>query len=66
MNHSLRPLERYPFPTTSMFLAMCQSPPGDDPPPPSRRIRFGVLRGQIWVADDFDAPLPGKCRATAS
>ncbi|MBF0244565.1 MAG: type II toxin-antitoxin system prevent-host-death family antitoxin [Planctomycetes bacterium] len=21
-------------------------------------IRFGVLRGKAWVADDFDAPLP--------
>ncbi|WP_419685416.1 hypothetical protein ACN22W_16370 [Burkholderia theae] len=21
-------------------------------------IRFGVLQGQAWIADDFDAPLP--------
>ncbi|HDR9588247.1 hypothetical protein [Burkholderia stabilis] len=21
-------------------------------------IRFGVLQGQVWIADDFDAPLP--------
>ena len=21
-------------------------------------IRFGVLRGKAWVADDFDSPLP--------
>ncbi|MCA8275002.1 hypothetical protein LGN17_21185 [Burkholderia sp. AU30280] len=24
-----------------------------DPP-----VRFGVLQGQAWIADDFDAPLP--------
>jgi len=23
-----------------------------------RVLRFGGLRGKIWVADDFDAPLP--------
>ena len=23
-------------------------------------IRFGGLKGKIWIADDFDAPLPGK------
>lgn len=57
MNHQPAPLEPYPFPTASMFLAMCQTPPGNDAPPPRRRIRFGVLKGQIWVADDFDAPL---------
>ncbi|KUZ13605.1 hypothetical protein WL88_22470 [Burkholderia diffusa] len=21
-------------------------------------VRFGVLQGQAWIADDFDAPLP--------
>ncbi|CAB3961854.1 MULTISPECIES: hypothetical protein [Burkholderia] len=26
--------------------------PGDPP------VRFGVLQGQAWIADDFDAPLP--------
>jgi antitoxin (DNA-binding transcriptional repressor) of toxin-antitoxin stability system len=25
---------------------------------PKREIRFGVLKGEITVADDFDAPLP--------
>ena len=25
---------------------------------PSRQIRFGVLKGQVKVAADFDAPLP--------
>ena len=25
---------------------------------PKRRIRFGVLRGKVRVAADFDAPLP--------
>lgn len=26
--------------------------------PPTRRVRFGVLKGKVRVADDFDAPLP--------
>ncbi|TLY52858.1 MAG: type II toxin-antitoxin system Phd/YefM family antitoxin [Gammaproteobacteria bacterium] len=30
---------------------------------PKRGIRFGVLRGKIKVADDFDAPLPQQARA---
>jgi prevent-host-death family protein len=21
-------------------------------------VRFGLLKGKIWIADDFDAPLP--------
>lgn len=25
---------------------------------PPRKIRFGVLKGQVKVAPDFDAPLP--------
>lgn len=28
--------------------------------PPPRKIRFGVLKGQIKVATDFDAPLPDE------
>jgi len=30
---------------------------------PKRKIRFGVLRGKIKAADDFDAPLPQQVRA---
>jgi antitoxin (DNA-binding transcriptional repressor) of toxin-antitoxin stability system len=26
--------------------------------PPKRRIRFGVLKGKLRIATDFDAPLP--------
>ena len=26
--------------------------------PPRREIRFGILKGKIKVASDFDAPLP--------
>lgn len=26
---------------------------------PKLKIRFGVLKGKIKIADDFDAPLPG-------
>jgi prevent-host-death family protein len=25
--------------------------------------RFGLLKGKIWIADDFDAPLPDKILA---
>ena len=25
---------------------------------PKRRIRFGVLKGKVTIAKDFDAPLP--------
>src|SRR5205807_263626 len=30
---------------------------------PKRKIRFGVLRGKIKVADDFDTPLPQQAQA---
>jgi prevent-host-death family protein len=26
--------------------------------PAKRPIRYGGLKGKIWVSDDFDAPLP--------
>ena len=26
--------------------------------PPKRRVTFGVLKGKVTVAPDFDAPLP--------
>jgi prevent-host-death family protein len=31
--------------------------------PPRRRIRFGVLKGRIRIARDFDAPLPDEVLA---
>ncbi len=30
---------------------------------PKRRIKFGVLKGKIKVASDFDAPLPDEVLA---
>jgi hypothetical protein len=27
-------------------------------------VRFGVLKGKVRVADDFDAPLPNEVAAT--
>jgi len=30
---------------------------------PPRRIRYGVLKGKVKVAKDFDAPLPRKVLA---
>lgn len=26
--------------------------------PPARKIKFGFMKGEIMIADDFDAPLP--------
>ncbi len=26
--------------------------------PKKRPIRYGLLKGKIWIADDFDDPLP--------
>jgi len=23
-------------------------------------VRFGLLQGEVWIADDFDAPLPAN------
>ncbi len=58
MATSSHSLTRFPFPTSLCPPVASQSPPGNDAPPPKRRIRYGVLKGRIWVADDFDAPLP--------
>jgi prevent-host-death family protein len=30
---------------------------------PARKIRFGVLKGKVTVAKDFDAPLPAEVQA---
>jgi Protein of unknown function (DUF2281) len=32
-------------------------PEGDTIAPPAKRGGLGCLKGQIWMADDFDAPL---------
>jgi hypothetical protein len=31
---------------------------GDDTEDPDRRAAFGSMKGEIWMADDFNAPLP--------
>ena len=31
--------------------------------PEKRPIRYGLMKGEIWVADDFDAPLPDEVLA---
>jgi len=31
--------------------------------PERRPVRYGGLKGKIWVADDFDAPLPPEVLA---
>jgi len=30
---------------------------------PKRQIKFGVLKGKVIVAEDFDAPMPGEVLA---
>ncbi len=30
---------------------------------PKRRVKFGVLRGKVRIAPDFDAPLPDEVLA---
>ena len=30
---------------------------------PKRRIKFGVLKGKVIVAEDFDAPMPDEILA---
>lgn len=30
------------------------------PAKPKNRITFGALKGKIWMADDFDEPLPDE------
>jgi prevent-host-death family protein len=30
---------------------------------PARKVRFGVLKGKVKVAKDFDAPLPSEVQA---
>ena len=30
---------------------------------PKRRIKFGLLKGKVTVADDFDAPMPDEVLA---
>ena len=30
---------------------------------PARKLRFGVLKGKVKVAQDFDAPLPDHVQA---
>lgn len=31
--------------------------------PEKPKIRFGGMKGKIWIADDFDAPLPPEVLA---
>ena len=30
------------------------------PIPKKREIRFGSMKGQVWIAEDFDDPLPAE------
>lgn len=30
---------------------------------PDKGVRLGTMKGKIWIADDFDAPLPDDIQA---
>lgn len=30
---------------------------------PTKGLKFGSMKGRIWIADDFDAPLPDDIQA---
>jgi len=32
-------------------------------PAPKKKIKFGTMKGKIWIADDFDTPLPEEILA---
>jgi prevent-host-death family protein len=34
--------------------------PLNDGDRPKKKIAFGSMKGKIWMADDFDAPLPDE------
>lgn len=34
-----------------------------DQPEPKKKIKFGTMKGKVWIADDFDAPLPEEILA---
>ena len=38
--------------------AVAKLVPVEPPPKVDRSAFFGSLRGKMWIADDFDAPLP--------
>jgi hypothetical protein len=48
-------------PDQSPTMTTLFSPP--NPEDERRQIRFGLLEGQGWIADDFDAPLPDEILA---
>ncbi|NYE62591.1 antitoxin (DNA-binding transcriptional repressor) of toxin-antitoxin stability system [Duganella sp. 1224] len=31
--------------------------------PAHRPLKFGTMKGKIWIAEDFDAPLPDEIQA---
>lgn len=39
-------------------LIPAHAPVHSEVTPPRGQVRFGLAKGQIWVSEDFDAPLP--------
>ncbi|WP_197507107.1 hypothetical protein [Mitsuaria sp. 7] len=58
MNTIPKPAERFPFPTSLCPPIAALKSAGGEPLPRKRRVPYGILKGQIRISDDFDAPLP--------
>ncbi len=64
MNTIPKPAERFPFPTSLCPPVTTQRSAGDDFRPLKRRVPYGILKGQIRISEDFDAPLPDHVLAS--
>ncbi|WP_377158515.1 hypothetical protein ACFJIX_06280 [Roseateles sp. UC29_93] len=59
MNTIPKPAERFPFPTSLCPPIVAQTSAGDGRLLlKKRRVPYGILKGQIRISEDFDAPLP--------
>jgi hypothetical protein len=64
MNTIPKLAERFPFPTSLCPPIAARTLVGDDSLPLKRRVPYGILKGQIRISDDFDAPLPDHILAS--
>jgi len=56
--------ERFPFPTSLCPPVADRTPAGSGVLPLKRRVPYGILKGQIRISEDFDAPLPDHMLAS--
>ncbi|WP_431259714.1 hypothetical protein ACQ86G_05835 [Roseateles chitinivorans] len=64
MNTIPKPVERFPFPTSLCPPPVAQTSARDEFRPAKRRVPYGLLKGQIRISEDFDAPLPDHVLAS--